>query len=130
MRAELIPVLFGILVAVVGALLVVDARLPDAVRPLTRERRRRVRTERHRGGESLIGLGTVCMGAALIGRDVWRYGAIAVILGAILVAAGAFLNRHYLLELFAFRGPARRAGEGEPPSESPAETPERRARIR
>ena len=35
------------------------------------------------------------------------------ILGAILLVAGAVLNRRYLRELFAFRGPARRRPEGE-----------------
>jgi hypothetical protein len=74
----------------------------------SRERRRRNRAERHRGGEALVGLGILAIAAALIGRDTWRYGTVAILLGVVLLAAGGWLNRAYLGELFAFRGPARR----------------------
>jgi hypothetical protein len=102
------------------------------------ERRRRPRVERDRGGEALIGLGTLCMAAALVGRDSWRYGTLAVIAGVVLLAAGAWMNRRLLHDLITFRGPARRAPEGSaPPVASPPpgtpvapSEPRRRLRIR
>jgi hypothetical protein len=107
MRLEQIPVLIGVVVAILGLGLVLDGQLPDGVVP-SRERRRRARTERHRGGETLVGLGVISVAAALIGRDTWRFGTLAVLGGAVLLALGAWLNRDYLRELFLFRGPARR----------------------
>ena len=129
MRVELIPVLFGLLVALVGVLLVADARLPDSA-GYQRERRRRVRTERSRAGEALVGVGTICMAAALIGRDAWRYGALAAIAGAVLIGAGAVMNFRYLRELFSFRGPARRAPDGEERPAPEVDPAKRRDRIR
>ena len=129
MRVELIPVVLGLLVALLGGLLVADARLPDTASYVS-ERRRRVRAERSRGGEMLVGGGTLCMAAALLGRDAWRYGAIAVLLGAVLIVAGAVMNFRYLRELFAFRGPARRQAEGEGPPAGSPERPRGRMRIR
>ena len=128
MRAELIPVLLGVLVALVGAAFLADARLPDSPRSGS-ERRRRVRAERSRRGEAIVGVGVLCMAGALIGRDGWRYGALAVMLGTALVIAGGVMNRRYLREVFAFRGPARRVEEGEAPPTAPAD-PRRRMRIR
>jgi len=128
MRVELIPVIFGVLVGLVGLALLADARLPDSPR-LTGERRRRARAERDRRGEAILGAGVLCMAAALIGRDGWRYGALAVILGSVLLAAGAIMNRRYLRELFAFRGPARRVEEGETPPTAPTDST-RRMRLR
>jgi hypothetical protein len=111
MRLEHLPMLLGILVALVGVGLLADARLADpADVPL--ERRRRARMERHRVGEGIVGAGVLCMAAALIGGDDWRFGTLAVILGVALVVTGAVLNRKYLRELFAHRGPARRRPEG------------------
>ena len=52
------------------------------------------------------------MAAALIGRDTWRWGTIAVLAGASLIVIGALMNRAYLKEVLLFRGAARR-GEGE-----------------
>jgi hypothetical protein len=52
------------------------------------------------------------MAAALIGRDTWRWGTIAVIAGAALLIIGAIMNRAYLKEVLLFRGAARR-GEGD-----------------
>ena len=118
MRLEHLPILLGILVGLVGAGLVGDAWLGDGVAVL-RERRRRVRTEPHKGGEALVGAGVLCMAAALIGRDVWRFGTVAVILGAVLVIVGALLNRKYLAELLTFRGAARRGEAGTVPPVPP-----------
>jgi hypothetical protein len=107
MRFEQIPVFIGVIVAILGLGVVLDAQLPEALAQ-SRERRRRERTERHRGGETLVGLGILGMAAALIGRDQWRFGTVAVLAGAALLAAGAWLNRRYLRETFLFRGAARR----------------------
>jgi hypothetical protein len=48
------------------------------------------------------------MAAALIGRDTWRWGTIAVLAGAALLVVGVILNRAYLKEVLLFRGAARR----------------------
>lgn len=107
MRLEQIPLLIGVVVAILGLGLVLDAQLPDGMVP-SRERRRRERTERHRGGETFVGLGVLAAAVALIGRDTWRFSTLAVLAGAVLLGIGAWLNREYLRELFAFRGAARR----------------------
>jgi hypothetical protein len=129
MRVEDVPVVIGGIVALAGALLVADACLPEAARFYGRDRRRRVRTERHRAGESLVGAGIVALGAAIVGRDAWRWSMVAVIAGAALLLVGAVLNLRYLRETFAFRGRARRgAGGGENAAPEPADA--RPARIR
>ncbi|HEY8164418.1 MAG TPA: hypothetical protein VIF83_02590, partial [Gemmatimonadaceae bacterium] len=80
-----------------------------------------------RSGELLVGLGTICMGAALIGRDTWRWGTIVVFAGVLLIIAGGVINRQYIRELLFFRGAARRGEEGEVPTPP---GPEPRLRIR
>ena len=107
MHLEQIPLFFGVVVAILGLGLVLDAQLPEGFSQ-SRERRRRERTERNRSGETLVGLGVLAMAAALIGRDTWRYGTLSVLAGAVLLGLGAWLNREYLREMFAFRGAARR----------------------
>ncbi|HUQ82329.1 MAG TPA: hypothetical protein VM076_14350 [Gemmatimonadaceae bacterium] len=107
MRLEQVPLFMGVVVAILGLGMVLDAQLPDSSSP-SRERRRRERAERHRGGETLVGVGIMAVAAALIGRDTWRFGTISVLAGAVLVAAGGWLNRAFLREMFLFRGAARR----------------------
>lgn len=107
MRLEQIPLFIGVVVAILGLGMVLDAQLPEGFSP-SRERRRRERVERHRLGETLVGIGVMSVAAALIGRDTWRFGTVAVLAGAVIVSIGGWLNRHYLAELFAFRGVARR----------------------
>jgi hypothetical protein len=107
MRLEQIPLFIGVIVAILGLGLVLDAQLPDGFSQ-SRERRRRERAERDRPGETLVGLGVIAMAAALIGRDQWRFGTISVLAGIVLLGLGAWLNREYLRELFLFRGAARR----------------------
>ena len=115
MRVETIPLILGILVALVGVGLIADAWLPEQVFHRG-ERRRRVRAERHASGEAAIGFGVLCMAAALIGRDTWRFGTVAVIVGALLLLVGAWLNRDYLRERISNRGALRRgAPETKPP---------------
>ena len=122
MRVETIPIILGVLVALVGIGIIADAWLPERVFHRS-ERRRKARAERHLGGEAAIGLGMLCMAAALIGRDTWKYGTVAVIVGTVLFVVGAWLNREYLKERISNRGALRR---GAP---KPKE-PEGRPRIR
>jgi hypothetical protein len=121
MRLEQIPLFIGVVAAILGLGLVLDAQLPDGFSP-SRERRRRERTERHRGGETLVGIGIMSGAAALIGGDTWRFGTVAVLIGAILLAIGGWLNRQYLREVFLFRGPARRGEKRTAPRPQPAGT--------
>ena len=112
MRLEHLPLILGALIGILGVALVADAWIPDQTF-VSSERRRRQRAERHRTGEALVGVGTLCLAAALIGRDTWRYGTLAVLIGAVLLLVGVGLNHRFLRELLFFRGPARRAREGE-----------------
>ena len=110
MRLEYIPIILGVLIGLVGIGFIADAAMEDHGMPAT-ERRRRMRAERNRWGEGIVGAGTMCMAAALLGRDTWRYGTLAILVGAILLTVGIVLNRGFLKEAFLNRGPARRAGE-------------------
>lgn len=111
MRMEQIPLILGVLVALIGLTIALDAWQTGGVAPL-RERRRRTRAVPHKAGQTLVALGTLCMAAALIGRDTWRWGTISVIAGSVLLIVGAIMNRTYLKEVLLFRGAARR-GQGE-----------------
>jgi hypothetical protein len=111
MKLEQLPILLGVLVALFGLTILLDAWQAGGVSPL-RERRRRTRTVPHKAGQTLVALGTLCMAAALIGRDTWRWGTISVLAGIALLIIGATMNRKYLKEVLLFRGAARR-GEGE-----------------
>jgi hypothetical protein len=111
MRLEQLPILIGVLIALLGLTILLDAWQAGGVAPL-RERRRRTRAVPNKPGQSLVALGTLCMAAALIGRDTWRWGTIAVLAGITLLVIGAILNRTYLKEVLLFRGAARR-GQGE-----------------
>ena len=111
MRLEQLPILIGVLIALLGLTILLDAWQAGGVAPL-RERRRRARAVPNKAGQSLVALGTLCMAAALIGRDTWRWGTIAVLAGITLLVIGATLNRIYLKEVLLFRGAARR-GQGD-----------------
>lgn len=108
-RVEQIPLILGILVAVLGLAILADAWLPEEM-PFRTERRRTAREERSLGGEAAIGLGVLCMAAALIGRDSWDYGTVAVIAGTVLFVLGAVLNRRFLRDRIVNRGSLRRGG--------------------
>jgi hypothetical protein len=127
MKLEQLPILLGILVALGGLTILLDAWQAGGVAPL-RERRRRARAIPHKFGQSLVALGTLCMAAALIGRDTWRWGTITVLAGIILLLIGAIMNRAYLKEVLLFRGAARR-GVGEKNSRL-NQTPPKGTRIR
>jgi hypothetical protein len=119
MRLEQLPLFIGVVVAILGLGLVLDAQLPEGFSH-SRERRRRERTERNRPGETLMGLGVIAMAAALIGRDEWRFGTLAVLAGVVLLGTGAWLNRDYLREFFLFRGASRRGEKRSGPRSGPA----------
>jgi hypothetical protein len=111
MRLEQLPILFGVLVALIGLTILLDAWQAGGVAPL-RERRRRTRAVPHKAGQTLVAIGTLCMAAALMGRDTWRWATISVMAGSALLIIGAIMNRQYLKEVLLFRGAARR-GEGD-----------------
>ena len=99
----------GVLVALVGLAILADAWLPEEM-PFRTERRRREREERSLGGEAAIGIGVLCMAAALIGRDTWAYSIVAVIVGTALFVIGAIMNRSFLKDRITNRGALRRGG--------------------
>lgn len=127
-RVEHIPLVIGLIVMLAGAALIYDARREDEKWPL-RERRRRRRTPRDRPGEALTGAGLVFVGSALVGGEFWRFGTLAILIGFVLVVAGAMMNRHHLRERLLFRGVSRRA---EKPSDlnRPHDENQPRPRIR
>ena len=111
MRLEQLPLLLGVLVALIGLTIALDAWQAGGAGPM-RERRRRKRAVPHKAGQTLVAIGTMCMAAALIGRDTWRWGTISVLAGSVLLVIGAIMNRVYLKEVLFFRGAARR-GQGD-----------------
>jgi hypothetical protein len=127
MKLEQFPILLGVLVALIGLTIALDAWQAGGVAPL-RERRRRTRALPHKAGQTLVALGTLCMAAALMGRDTWRWGTISVLAGSSLLIIGAIMNRKYLREVLLFRGAARR-GVGEQNSRL-NQTPAKPTRIR
>ncbi|MFL5550136.1 MAG: hypothetical protein ACJ77Q_06595, partial [Gemmatimonadaceae bacterium] len=72
----------------------------------------------------------LCMAAALMGRDTWRYGTVSVLAGIILLVIGAIMNRAYLKEVLLFRGAARRGEEGSDTNSRLNQVPPRGTRIR
>lgn len=116
MKVESLPIWLSVAVGLVALILLADAYRTDGITlppwlGTVKERRRRMRAVRHRGGEYLVSMGLLCMAAALAGRDTWKYGTLSVIVGIPLIVFGAILNRAYLMEILLFRGPARRAEE-------------------
>jgi hypothetical protein len=127
-KLEQFPIVLGVLVCLIALAIAYDSISPEAKRPF-RERRRRRRAELNRGGELLVALGTASMGAALIGRDSWRWGNLAVFAGVALLIAGAVVNRLLLKEMLLFRGSSRRATEEEKAARG-EEPPPDKMRIR
>jgi len=111
MKLEQLPIIIGVLIALIGLTIALDAWQAGGVAPL-RERRRRTRAIPHKAGQTFVALGTLCMAAALMGRDTWRWGTVSVLAGSALLILGAIMNRQYLREVLLFRGAARR-GIGE-----------------
>lgn len=131
MRLELLPIVLGAIVGFAGIGLVADAWLPDRDFIRGSERRRRIRAERHRVGEGLVGLAVILVGIALIGRDAWRFTPWLAGFACLLIVIGAILNRRYIREQLDFRGPARRDPNTDIKPGMPERTPTRgRSRIR
>ena len=123
MKLEQFPIVIGILVLLVALAIGYDSMSPEERRPF-RERRRRQRADLNRTGEMFVALGTACVAAALIGRDNWRWGNIAVFTAVALLVVGAAFNRQFLRELLLFRGASRRAvvDERSPGPSNPGDT--------
>jgi uncharacterized protein (DUF2062 family) len=132
MRLEHFPIILGALGALIGVALLVDVFLAGRADTVHRERRRRERRPPHRLGEAGVALGMLALSAALIGRDSWRYGTVAVLVGAVLLALGAALNARFLKEQLVFRGADRRQAERAPRplDEPPSSAPETHRRTR
>ena len=127
MRLEWLPVILGVVVLLVAVAVVYDAFAPQTI-PGFRERRRRPRAAVNPQGQALMGAGMVAMAVALIGRDTFRYGTIAVLAGALLLLVGGVMNRAYLKEALLNRGASRRRDpEEQPPATAP---PSKSYRIR
>jgi hypothetical protein len=112
MKVEQFPIILGIVIALIGLTMALDAWQAGGIAPF-RERRRRTRAVPHKAGQTLVAAGTVCLGVALIGRDTWRYTTLTVLLGIALLVTGAIMNRVYLKEVLLFRGAARRGETGD-----------------
>ena len=110
MRVELIPVIAGVFVGLLGLGLLFDAWTPDEI-IIRRERRRTPRVSRDRGGEACVGLGVLGLAAAFLGGDSWPYTVVAVIAGSLALALGVWRSRGYLAERIANRGALRRKNE-------------------
>jgi len=107
MRLEIIPLILAGIVGLLGLGLIFDAWTPDEI-VVKRERRRRPRIERSRGGEAMIGLGVLAMAGAFAGRDTWSYSVVAVIAGSVLMLFGVIANRRYFGQRISNRGALRR----------------------
>ena len=114
MKLEQFPIVFGILVLLIAIAIAYDSMSPEERRPF-RERRRRQRAELNRTGEMFVALGTASVAAALVGRDSWRWGNIAIFTAVALLIVGAAFNHNFLREMLLFRGASRRAAPDEAP---------------
>ena len=95
MRIEILPLVLGAVLGIIGLGLLFDAWAADSATG-TVERRRLPREGRDRKGEALLGLGVLAMSAAFFGRDTWKYSIITVIVGAVLMLWGIKRNGSYL----------------------------------
>ena len=123
MRLEHLPLILGLLFVVAGVALIADALLREQPLMMT-DRRKRSRAPRHRGGQVAIGAGTLFVSAALFGRDGWRYGTVAMLLGVVAFAVGVWLNWGYVKAFML--GPEARPEERNDEDERPMA---RRSRI-
>jgi hypothetical protein len=128
-RLEIVPLIVGAVLGLLGLGLLADAWIPEDVAPF-RERRRRPRTERSLGGEAMIGLGVLCLAAAIFSRDTWDYVNVAIIAGGVLLLIGVWMNRRYLRDRFVNRGALRRDEEGRMRRHEKDAPPPPRTRIR
>ena len=95
MRIELLPLVLGAVLGLIGLGLLFDAWAEDRSASSV-ERRRLPREARDRKGEAMLGLGVLAMSAAFFGRDTWKYSILTVIIGAVLMLWGIKRNGAYL----------------------------------
>ena len=95
MHAETIPIVLGILLFLMAGGMIADAVVADQ-RSLPTERRSRDRPERSKVGQIVLGVGMLCVSAALIGRDQWRFTTLAIAVAVVLVVVGVGLNVRYI----------------------------------
>ena len=95
MSAETVPLLLGIIVFLIAAAILADAIVADDA-SLFGERRSRARPERSKPGQIIFGAGMICVAAALIGRDQWRFTTLTIALAVVLVVIGVGLNVRYI----------------------------------
>lgn len=127
MTLEQIPLIIGAIISLIGIAICFDSYFPRLI-PAFRERRRRTRVELNQKGEFLLGIGAICMGAAVMGRDTWKFATVSVIAGALLVVIGGILNRGFVKEMLFFRGASRRKERD--PATDKTEGPPKKMRIR
>lgn len=101
---EIVPAIFGLVVALAAAVLLADALLLES--PPMGERRGSARASRSRAGETAIGLALGCIALVLLGSDAWRLSTAVIAIAAVLFVAGAVTNARYLAGLVV--GAARR----------------------
>lgn len=118
MKVETVPLLLGIIVFLIAAAIIADAIVADDSSILG-ERRSRSRPERSKPGQIVFGAGMVCVAAALIGRDQWRFTTLAIAVAVVLVVIGVGLNVRYirgsLLGPVLGRSAKRRESDRQPP---------------
>jgi protein-S-isoprenylcysteine O-methyltransferase Ste14 len=95
MHAETVPIVLGILLFLMAAGMIADAVVADG-HSLPAERRSRERPERSRPGQIVFGVGMLCVSAALIGRDQWRFTTLTIAVAVVLVVIGVGLNLRYI----------------------------------
>jgi protein-S-isoprenylcysteine O-methyltransferase Ste14 len=95
MHVETIPIVLGILLFLIAAGMIADAVVADE-QSLSTERRSRERPERSRIGQIVLGAGMLCVAAALIGRDQWRFTTLTIAAAVVLVVVGVGLNMRYI----------------------------------
>ena len=127
MRLETIPLILGGLFGLIGLVLLADAVIADgAFAPA--ERRQRARAQRNLWGEAILGMGILAVAAALIGRDVWRYTTVAMLVALVLCVLGLTLNWRYVASMLAGGSSAR--GSGSAPDDKTTAEKDRGVRVR
>ena len=86
MRLEQLPIILGVLIALIGLTIALDAWQAGGVAPL-RERRRRARALPTRPVRRSSPSELCAWQRRLMGRDTWRWGTIAVLAGSALLIA-------------------------------------------
>lgn len=111
MRLETIPLILGILVCLLGIWFVADAWFHFGLIKPARERRRQKRSTLSSTAETCLGIGTFCLGFALISRDTGRFTNVAIFVGLAYFVAAIAMSYRYILDWITKRGESRRRPE-------------------